>query len=336
MIITRTPFRVSFFGGGTDYPAWYRENGGAVLSAAIDKYCYLAVRHLPPFFEYRYRVRYSRNENTKTHDEIEHPSVRECLRFLDFKEGLEIQHTADLPAMSGLGSSSAFTVGLLHALYTLRGEEVSKQELALRAIEVEQERIGENVGSQDQMAAAFGGVNMIEFSGENEIAVTPVTASPERLRELEEHLLLFFTGFSRNASEVAAEQVKNIPKKSTELARMKEMVDEGQAILESGRSLNDFGALLNEAWDMKRGLSPVITNETLDAIYEKGRAGGAIGGKLLGAGSGGFMLFFVPKGKRSAVRAALKELLCVPFRFEMEGSQILYQRPSEKYEVFEA
>jgi D-glycero-alpha-D-manno-heptose-7-phosphate kinase len=334
MIITRTPFRISFFGGGTDYPAWYKEHGGAVLSASIDKYCYLVIRHFPPFFDYRYRVRYAINENRMVHDEIEHPAVRECLKFLDLKEGVEIMHTADLPAMSGLGSSSSFTVGLLHALYLLKGETVTKQKLVEDAIHVEQERIKENVGSQDQVAAAFGNFNKIEFSDKG-VTVTPVKASKERLHELEENLLLFFTGFSRNASEVAAAQVKNISQKTAELSRMKEMVDEGQKILESGHPLQEFGELLNEGWSLKRGLSPIVTNKHIDEIYEKGRAAGAIGGKLLGAGSGGFMLFFVPKEKRSAVRTALKDLLCVPFHFENKGSEVVFTRPSETYEVFE-
>jgi len=332
MIITRTPFRISFFGGGTDYPAWYRKNGGAVLSATIDKYCYLLVRHLPPFFEYRYRVRYSTNENVLTHDEIEHPSVRESLKYFNFTEGVEIVHTADLPAMSGLGSSSSFTVGLVHALAALRGEELTKQQLAERAIEIEQERIKENVGSQDQVAAAFGNVNTIEFSG-NTVSVRPVAATAERLRELEGDLLLFFTGFSRRASEIAAEQVKAIPQKAKELTRMREMVSEGRDILEGDGSLDDFGSLLHEAWTLKRALSPIITNEHIDAIYEKGRTAGALGGKLLGAGSGGFMLFYVPKEKQSAVRRALKDLLHVPFHFEPQGSHIILQRPSEKYEI---
>ena len=332
MIITRTPFRVSFFGGGTDYPLWYREHGGAVISGAIDKYCYLLVRHLPPFFEYRYRVRYAINENKMTHDEIEHPSVRECMKLLDIKEGIEVVHTADLPAMSGLGSSSSFTVGFLHALYTLNGKKIAKQELAERAIHVEQERIGENVGSQDQVAAAFGGLNRIGFSNER-ITVTPLDLSHERVRDLEDRLLLFFTGFSRRASEIAESQVKNIPERGTELRRMMEMVDEGERILVKG-GLDELGGLLHEAWMLKRELSSVVTNPTIDVIYERGRAAGALGGKLLGAGGGGFMLFYVPRDKKQVVRAALKELLCVPFRFEGKGSHIILERPSEKYEVF--
>ena len=276
-----------------------------------------------------------KNENTKTRDEIEHPSVRESLKFLDVTEGLEIQHTADLPAMSGLGSSSAFTVGLLHALYLLEGTKVSKRELIKDAIHVEQECIKENVGSQDQVATAVGGFNRIDFSNTS-ITVTSVKVPGGRLQELEDCLLLFFTGFSRNASDVAAEQVKNIAQKHAELTRMCAMVDEGVRILESNRSLDEFGKLLHEAWLLKRSLSSVITNRHIDEIYEKGRAAGALGGKLLGAGNGGFMLFFVPKDKRSVVRVALKELLCVPFHFEEEGSQVLYERPSEKYEIFEA
>ncbi|MBI5456411.1 kinase [Candidatus Kaiserbacteria bacterium] len=336
MVITRTPFRISFFGGGTDYPAWYQNHGGAVLSGSIDKYCYLILRHFPPFFEYRYRVRYAINENTTVHDDIEHPAVRESLKFLHFKDGVEIMHTADLPAMSGLGSSSSFTVGLLHGLQALRDEHTTKKKLADDAIYVEQKRIKENVGSQDQVAAAFGGLNKITFGGKGGIKVSPIDISKKRVHDLEDHLLLFFTGFSRRASDIAGKQIKAIPKKAAELRRMQAMVDEGKRILEPRGRLTDFGELLHEGWMLKRGLSSVVTNDHLDSIYERGRAAGAIGGKILGAGGGGFMLFFVPREKRSAVRTALKELLCVPFRFETKGSQIIFTRPSEKYEVFEA
>ncbi|MBI2888551.1 MAG: kinase [Candidatus Liptonbacteria bacterium] len=330
MVITRTPFRISFFGGGTDYPAWYKERGGAVLSATIDKYCYLNVRHLPPFFDYRYRVRYARNENTKTHDEIEHPSARECLKFLNVEEGIEIQHTADLPAMSGLGSSSAFTVGLLHAFYALRGAPVSKLQLAKDAIHVEQERIKENVGSQDQVAAAFGGCNVITFQGEGDIVVAPVAMSPERVKELERHLLLFFTGFSRRASDIAASWIQNTPKNAKELGRMQQMVRESAAVLEGKKDIREFGALLKEAWELKRGISPEIANVHIDEIYARGMKGGALGGKLLGAGGGGFILFFVEPEKQVGVKKALADLLHVPFAFENRGSHTIFLRKSEE------
>jgi D-glycero-alpha-D-manno-heptose-7-phosphate kinase len=330
MVITRTPFRISFFGGGTDYPAWYKERGGAVLSASIDKYCYLNVRHLPPFFDYRYRVRYAKNENAKAHDEIEHPSARECLKFLDVKDGIEIQHTADLPAMSGLGSSSAFTVGLLHALYSLRGTPVSKLQLARDAIHVEQECIKEHVGSQDQVAAAFGGLNRIEFRGNHEITVAPVVMPRERLEELARHLMLFFTGFSRRASDIAATWIKNTPRNERELARMGEMVREGALVLEGGKDLRQFGALLKEAWELKRGLSPEIANGHVDEIYQRGMRAGALGGKLLGAGGGGFILFFVAPEKQAEVKKALADLLYVPFAFENRGSHVIFLRTSEE------
>ncbi len=329
MVITRTPFRISFFGGGTDYPAWYAKNRGVVLSASIDKYCYLNVRPLPPFFDYNYRVRYARNENTKTHDEIEHPSVRECLKFLNVKEGLEIQHTADLPAMSGLGSSSAFTVGLLHALYTLRGEDVSKMKLAKDAIHVEQERIKEHVGSQDQIAAAFGGLNKIEFRGNHDISITPLALPPERLTEIENHLMLFFTGFSRKASDIAAHWIKRTPQNAADLKKIAAMADRGAEILESGGNLKEFGALMGEAWKLKRGLAPVIATEHIDTVYARGMKAGALGGKLLGAGGGGFMLFFVEPEKREALRQALGELLHVPFRFERFGSHVIFSRHAD-------
>ncbi|MGN7611080.1 GHMP family kinase ATP-binding protein [Magnetococcales bacterium HHB-1] len=326
MIISRTPFRVSFFGGGTDYPVWYREHGGSVLSATINKFCYITCRSLPPFFDYRYRIRYFRDEKVSSIDEIQHPSVRECMRLLGIDQGLEIVHNADLPARSGLGSSSTFTVGMLHALYTQLHTMPTKRELALNALHVEQEMIQENVGSQDQTAAAFGGLNRIDFTGDSRhIMVTPIVVDPKRLMQFQRSLMLFFTGFSRTAHTIAGEQIKNTPKKKAQLHQMKDLVDESIDILmDKNRELEDFGRLLNEQWLIKRQMSHLISNDHLDEIYQAGIDAGALGGKLLGAGGGGFILFYVQPEKRTQLKKKLKNLLHVPFRIDDLGSQIIY------------
>lgn len=294
MIISRTPFRISFFGGGTDYPVWYEKYGGSVLSTTIDKYCYISCRHLPPFFDYKYRIRYTSREEVQEISQIQHPSVRECLNFLHIDKGMEMVHTSDLPARTGIGSSSAFTVGFLNSLYALQGRAVPKKQLALDAIHVDQDLIKEHVGSQDHTASAFGGLNRIDFGGPEKIVVRPVVASQETLASLQNHLMLFFTGFSRSASEIAKEQIQQTPSKSQELAAMHSMVDRAVDILsgESGR-IQEFGKLLAESWNIKRGLTHLISNQQIDAIYRRGIQAGAIGGKLCGAGGGGFILFFV-------------------------------------------
>jgi len=325
MIISRTPFRISFFGGGTDYPDWYRKHGGVVLSTSIDKYCYIICRYLPPFFNYKYRIRYTIREETNTIEEIQHPSVRECLLYLNFTKGVEIQHNADLPAMSGLGSSSAFSVGLLHALYALKGKIVSKRKLALEAIHVEQERIKENVGSQDQVITAFGGFNKIVFNAQQIATVYPITIDKDKLYNLQKHLMLIFTGFSRNASMVAAEQIKNIPQKEKELKAMMEITDEAVNTLDSDNDdIAIFGKLLDDSWRIKQSLAPNITTPSINEIYESALNAGAIGGKLLGAGNGGFMLIFAKPENQPKIREKLKRLLFVPFSFENLGSQIIY------------
>lgn len=332
MIISRTPFRVSFFGGGTDYPAFYEENGGAVLSTSINKYCYVICRYLPPFFDYKYAIRYRKREETKSISEIQHPSVRECLNFLNFDRGVEIQHNADLPAMSGLGSSSAFTVGLLNALYALKGKMTTKRQLALDATHVEQDRIKESVGSQDQTIAAFGGLNKIEFGGPRKIMVYPITIDQDKLNSLQDHFMLFFTGFPRNAADIAAEQVRKTPEKQKELKAMMEMVDEALSILNGSQDrLMDFGKLLHETWKIKRSLTQHITNPFIDEVYEAAMESGALGGKLLGAGGGGFMLFFVKPELQRKVKEKLGKLLYVPFRFESLGSQIIYYVPEDNF-----
>ncbi len=332
MIITRTPLRISFFGGGTDYPVWYREHGGSVLSTTIDKSCYITTRWLPPFFDYHSRISYTKVENVGVNAAIEHPSVRGCLQWLGIDEGVEIHHVADLPARTGLGTSSAFTVGLLLGLYALRNQMRDKHTLATDAIHVEQEVLQEVVGAQDQVAAAYGGLNRINFGRDNSIDVNRILTSPSRVAELEQHLMLFFTGFSRIASEIAAEQIKITPSKKNELATMLQLVDEAESILTSpNRPITEFGQLLHESWKIKRTLTQKISSATIDEIYQAGLDAGALGGKLLGAGGGGFMLFFVPPERRQAVRARLKHLLCVPFGFSHKGSQVVVYEPEDVY-----
>ena len=332
MIISRTPFRISFFGGGTDYPAWYRENGGAVLSTTINKYCYLTCRYLPPFHQFKHLIRYYKREEAQSVDDIQHPSVRECLKFLDVEEGIDLVHHADLPARSGLGSSSTFTVGLLHALYALKHEMPTKRKLAINAINIEQDRIGEHVGSQDQAAAAFGGLNRIEFGGPHEINVRPLIMRPERFESLQQYMMLFFTGYSRIASEVAADQIAQIPSNRENLLQMMQLVDEAESLLLSKEDrLNEFGKLLHDQWMLKREMSSRVSTPEIDRIYETGIKAGALGGKLLGAGSGGFMMMFVEPDKQEAVKKALGTLLHVPFHFDTLGSQIIYYSQHDQY-----
>ena len=333
MVISSTPLRISFFGGGTDYRAWYREFGGSVLSTTINKSCYITCRWLPPFFEHHSRISYSTVENVSSNDAIQHPSVRACLQFLGIDEGVEIQHVADLPARTGLGTSSAFTVGLLLALYALKNQMRDKRALASEAIFVEQELLREAVGAQDQVSAAYGGFNRIKFCTDGSIDVKRIVASPNRLAELEQHLALYFTGFSRIASEVAQEQIKTMPQKKVEMETMLQMVDEAEAIVTNpNRSLDEFGRLLHQNWQIKRTLTQKISNPHIDEIYEAGISAGALGGKLLGAGNGGFMLFYVPPERRQELRIRLKKLLCVPFTFSSKGSDVVVYEPEERYD----
>ncbi|MFA5059103.1 MAG: kinase [Candidatus Omnitrophota bacterium] len=326
MIISRTPFRVSFFGGGTDYPDWFKENKGAVLATTIDKYCYITCRHLPPFFEHKSRIIYSVIEHIQETEDIRHPAVREVLKFLKIKEGIEIHHDGDLPARTGLGSSSSFTVGLLNALYALKGTMPTKERLAKEAIYIEQKKCKENVGCQDQTLAAYGGFNYIEFGGSSHLSVRKITIPQERLQSLQDHLMMFFTGFSRMASEIAEHQIKNIPSKRKELGAMQEMVKEAFDIVE-GKDLSRFGKLLHESWKLKRSLSDKITTPQIDELYNTARRAGALGGKLLGAGGGGFVLLFAQPEKQKKIREKLKKYLEIPFRFESLGSQIIFYQP---------
>lgn len=325
--ISRTPFRVSFFGGGTDFPDWYRINGGAVLSTTIDKYSYISCRYLPAFFDVRHRIVWSHIENVQQIDEILHPAVREGLRLLGFDDsrGLEIHYQADLPARAGMGSSSSFAVGLINALSDLRGELLAPPELARLAIELERERLQEAGGVQDQVAVAHGGLNVIHFRTSGEIELVPVRLSDERKQRLRDNLLLVFTGTSRMSSQVQTDVRTNLSSRSAELEAMRRQVDTALSILENNGDLDAFGLLLNEAWEMKRQLSNSISSGEIDRIYRIALENGAMGGKLLGAGGSGFMLFYVPENKQAQLRDALRDKLCVPFTLENEGSTILYR-----------
>lgn len=324
MIISRTPFRVSFFGGGTDYPVWFREHTGAVLATTINKYCYITCRWLPPFFSHTSRIVWSRIELVKDREEIQHPAVREVLNFLDIREGVELHHEGDLPARTGLGSSSAFTVGVLNALYGLNGVMAGREQLAREALHIEQDRLKENVGCQDQVMAAFGGFNRVDFWGERNFRVSPIMITADRLELLQNHLMLFFTGLSRNASDIAADQISTILQRFQELKAMHQMVDEAIRILNGSGDLVEFGRLLEESWKLKRRLSDKISTAHIDAMYEAARRAGCVGGKLLGAGGGGFLLLFVPPEQQERVRSGLKGLLEVPFRFETVGAQVIF------------
>jgi D-glycero-alpha-D-manno-heptose-7-phosphate kinase len=335
MIICRTPFRISFFGGGTDYPGWYRLHGGAVLATSIDKYCYLTCRYLPPFFEHRIRLVYRKIETCSAIEEISHPAVREALSYLHIERGIELHHDGDLPARSGMGSSSAFTVGLLHALHALRGEMPTKAQLAREGIHVEQELLQETVGSQDQVMAAYGGFRHVKFHPDGEIEITPVILPTGRIAELKAHLMLFYTGIARTAADVARSYVVGIETRRRQLRIMKELVEESLEILASGMNILAFGDLLHEAWQAKRSLSAKVSNSEVDALYEQARAAGALGGKLTGAGGGGFLLLFVPPERQPAVVEALDGRIHVPFEFETAGSQIIFYEPGVDYQEAE-
>ena len=329
MIITRTPFRMSFFGGGTDYPAWYAEHGGAVLATSINKYCYITCRHLPPFFEHKHRIVHSLIENVQSIDQIKHPAVRAILGWAGCERGLEIHHDGDLPARSGLGSSSSFTVGLLHALAALEGRYASKEYLASTAIHVEQNVIGENVGSQDQVSAAYGGFNLVEFHRNGSFTASPLILRQERLAEFESHLMLCFTGFSRIASEVAKSQIANLRERQAQLHSMREMVNEAIAILQSANApIEELGKLLHESWLCKRSLSDKVSTSDIDYLYQEAIKAGAIGGKIMGAGGGGFLMLFVKPELQDNVRERLKHLIHVPFKFEDGGSRVVMYQPN--------
>jgi D-glycero-alpha-D-manno-heptose-7-phosphate kinase len=332
MIISRTPYRVSFFGGGTDYPGWYRQHGGQVLATSIDKYLYITCRYLPPFFEHRLRLVYSKQELCQSFEELTHPTARETLRFAGLEQDLEIHYDGDLPGRSGIGSSSAFTVGLLNALYRFKGEDVGAHRLARESIYIEQELVGEKVGSQDQVSVAYGGLNRIQFLPDGEIVVRPIAADRDRVNQLSDRLMLFYTGISRTASEIADTYVSDLNKRGESLHRLNQLVDDAIDILVGEVDLDHFGELLHETWTLKRSLSPQISTPKIDALYSIAQSAGAIGGKLSGAGGGGMLLLYVPLGQQADVRDALSDLIHVPFKFDTDGTKIIFQDNSQRYE----
>ena len=326
MIITRTPFRMSFFGGGTDLPEFFREHGGAVISTTFNKYCYVSVRHLPRFFDYTSKITYSQIEYVKGVNEIQHPAVRESMKYLDMHE-LIIQYDADLPARTGLGTSSSFAVGMLNAFHALKGKYADKKRLADEAIHVERDLCCEAGGWQDQVAVAFGGLNRIDFTPEG-YRVSPVIISPERKQALNRNLMMFFTGFSRMSAEIQSDTKQHIHDKTRQLLEMKQLVDEAEKILIDRHSdLDEFGRLLDVTWKLKRQTGSRITTEGIDSLYSRAMNAGALGGKLLGAGGGGFLLFYVPEDRQAKVSEELADLLSVPFEFENNGADIIYYDP---------
>ncbi len=331
MIITRTPYRISFFGGGTDYPGWYLKNGGEVLATTIDKYCYLTCRYLPPFFEHRIRIVYSKIENCSSVDEIQHPAVREGLRFLNIHRGVEIHHDGDLPARSGIGSSSSFVVGLLHALYSLEGRMIDKHRLAQESIYLEQQVMKETVGSQDQVLATYGGLNRIVFPQGGDISVIPITIDRSRVAELNAHMMLFYTGIKRTAAHVAESYVNNIQSRGRQMSEFQRLVGDALSLLNGSSDIVFFGKLLHEAWCIKKSLSTHVTNESVDDLYNRALKLGAIGGKLLGAGGGGFMLLFAPPDAQKKIIATFSNLIYVPFQFENAGSQVIFYDPRDNH-----
>jgi len=329
MIISKTPLRISLFGGGTDYPAWYRDHGGAVLASTIDKYCYITCRYLPQFFPHKHRIVYSTVETVNDASEIKHPAIRAILQNFKEERGLEIHYDADLPAKTGVGSSSSFTVGFVNALKALRGELVEKNELAKLAIHLEQNVMKENVGVQDQILAAYGNFNKIELNQDDSFNVIPVTLNPERLISLQNHFMLCFTGVTRIASDVVVAQLDNIKNVSSHYIKIRELVEEALSVLKKPNTpIIEIGKLLHESWLLKRELSSTITNPEIDSIYQAGLDAGAIGGKILGAGSGGFILFFAQPEVHPIIREKLKHLIQVPFKFEPTGSKIVLYEPN--------
>lgn len=331
MVITKTPFRMSFFGGGTDMEEYFKENEGAVISTTFDKYCYVNVRHLPRFFNYSTELSYSKTERVTDVNKIEHPAIREAMRMLDMHE-IRLTYEADLPARSGLGTSSSFAVGMLNAFYALKGKYVDKKRLADEAIHLERVLCSESGGWQDQIAASFGGFNRINFNADG-YEVLPIIISPERKKMLNDNLLMFFTGFTRFSSEIQKKNdVSGTEEKKLKLKRMYELVNEAENILvDNERDLDDFGRLLDLTWRLKKGTGNSISTDKIDVFYEKGLEAGAIGGKLLGAGGGGFLLFYVPQGRQEKIKEALKDLMYIPFRFESGGTRVIHYSP-ELYE----
>ena len=332
MIISRTPYRISFFGGGTDYPLWYRKHGGQVLSTTIDKYIYISCRYLPPFFEHRVRLVYGKIEACSDVNEIQHPTAREILKMYGISNGVEIHYDGDLPARSGIGSSSAFSVGLINTIAAHVGTSKSSRELADEAIHIEQDVLGECVGSQDQVNAAYGGLNHILFRQDGSIHVQGVELSSNRKCQMNDNLMLFYTGIMRTAETVASSYSTNLEKQASRLEKMNRFVNEAIDIITGESALSQLGELFHENWMEKRGLSGLVSSSRVDDIYASARAAGALGGKLTGAGGGGMMLLFVPKGRQNDVRKALSRLLYIPFNFSDTGSEIIFRDQQTRYD----
>jgi D-glycero-alpha-D-manno-heptose-7-phosphate kinase len=328
MIIAQPPFRMSFFGGGTDFSGFYNEHGEAVLSTTFDKYCYVTVRHLPRFFNYRTHLTYSKTEYVNSYNEINHPAIRNAMKWLDMHE-IRLTYESDLPARSGLGTSSSFAVGMLEAFYALKGQYVDKRKLADDAIYLERTLCAETGGIQDQIAASFGGFNRINFSADG-YTVNPVIISPERKKQLNDHLMLFFTGFSRFSSDIQKVTEKSMKDKTSQLIEMYQLVEKAEQILVNRNTdIDEFGRLLDYTWKLKRNISSEISTNSIDDQYNQAIKAGALGGKLLGAGGGGFLLFYVPFNRQTAVREALKKQLYVPFKFENDGTKIIFYNPED-------
>lgn len=331
MIITKTPFRMSFFGGGTDMEDYFIENGGSVISTTFDKYCYVNVRHLPRFFDYSTELSYSKTERVADIEQIQHPAIRNAMKMLDMHE-IRLIYEADLPARSGLGTSSSFAVGMLNAFYALKGKFADKKKLADEAIYLERVLCQESGGWQDQIAASYGGFNRINF-GPNGYEVFPIIISPERKKQLNDNLMMFFTGFTRFSSDVQkSNSVGNKQEKKEQLKQIYELVDIAEEILvNKEKDLDDFGRLLDKTWRLKRKTGAAVSTDSIDNLYEKGIQAGALGGKLLGAGGGGFIIFYVQPEKQAAVKSAMNHLLHIPFKFEDSGTRVIYYSP-ESYE----
>lgn len=327
MIITKTPFRMSFFGGGTDLESFFKNYGGAVISTTFDKYCYVTVRHLPRFFDYTTELAYSKTERVINTDDIQHPAIRNAMKMLDMYE-IRLTYEADLPARSGLGTSSSFAVGMLNAFYCLKGKYADKKKLADEAIYLERELCQEAGGWQDQIAAAFGGMNRIEFNKDGTYDVRPIIIHPERKQQLNDNLMMFFTGFTRFSSDMQKANATGYREKVKQLQQMYALVDDAEKVLEDKHTdLDDFGRLLDTTWRLKRQTGGAITTNSIDALYEKGIEAGALGGKLLGAGGGGFLVFYVQPDRKAEVMQVMKDLLFVPFRFEDGGTRVIHYTP---------
>ncbi len=327
MLITRTPYRLSFFGGGTDYDAWFESNGGTVLAAAIARYCYISLRRLPPFFDHKSRIVYSAIESVRDHSEIQHPAVRGCLSFMKFNDGLEIHHDGDLPARSGIGSSSSFTVGLLHGLHALRSQLIDKRELAEQAIHVEQNVLHEAVGVQDQIMAAYGGIQIIELGPGRKWRTQQALAPDDYLEALEQHILMGFTGVSRTADKHAKAKIDNLRagKTTQELSEIQSIANEATALFKRQGNFDEFGRLLDKSWALKRNLADGLSSDDIDSIYKTAIGNGAFGGKLMGAGGGGFFFFIAPPHRHQKIKDAIPQVkVWVPFKIDHDGSRIIF------------